>query len=95
MAARCKALIRVNIYKDRIKNAAHLPALPNAGQLAAALAPHYWALASIGAERARARPLYSITADQAHASAAFLQARAQVLCAPCCSSFQNGDEDTN
>lgn len=85
----------MNIYKDRIKNAAHLPALPNAGQLAAALAPHYWALASIGAERARARPLYSITADQAHASAAFLQARAQVLCAPCCSSFQNGDEDTN
>jgi hypothetical protein len=79
VAARCKGLIRVNLYKDRIKNATHLPALPNAPQLAAALAPSYWALANIGADRARGRPLYSITEEQGRAAAAFLQARACLL----------------
>ena len=75
VAARCKGLIRVNLYKDRIKNAAHLPGLPNAPQLAAALAPSYWALANIGADKSRSRPLYSVTEEQGRAAGAFLQAR--------------------
>jgi hypothetical protein len=73
VAARCKSLMRVNIYKNRIKNAAHLPALPNAAGLAAALSPSFWALSSIGREKARFRPLYSITDDQRHAADSFLQ----------------------
>ncbi len=73
VAARCKSLMRVNIYKDRIKNAAHLPALPNAGGLVGALSPAYWALHSIGRDAAKSRPLYSITDDQKHAAESFLQ----------------------
>ena len=73
VAARCKSLMRVNIYKDRLKNAMHLPALPNVASLASALSPPYWALHSIGREAAKTRPLYSITDDQKHAAESFLQ----------------------
>lgn len=73
VAARCKSLMRVNIYKDRLKNAVHLPALPNATSLASALSPPYWALHSIGREAVKSRPLYSITDDQRHAAESFLQ----------------------
>lgn len=72
--------MRVNIYKDRIKNAAHLPALPNVGSLMAQLSPSYWALHSIGREAAKSRPLYSITDDQKHAAHSFLQVTHAALC---------------
>ncbi|GLC38217.1 hypothetical protein PLESTB_001086800 [Pleodorina starrii] len=40
--ARCSHLIRVNVYKDQVKNAgAPLPQLPGLKRLAAALAPHH------------------------------------------------------
>lgn len=80
VAARCKSLMRVNIYKDRLKNAVHLPALPNAASLASALSPPYWALHSIGREAARSRPLYSITDDQKHAAESFLQVTLTSTC---------------
>jgi hypothetical protein len=73
VAARCKSLMRVNIYKDRVKNAVHVPPLPNAGSLVGALSPAYWALHSIGRDAAKSRPLYSITDDQKHAAESFLQ----------------------
>ncbi|CAL8461897.1 g1428 [Coccomyxa elongata] len=89
VAARCKSLMRVNIYKDRLKNAVHLPALPNAASLASALSPPYWALHSIGREAARSRPLYSITDDQKHAAESFLQIVQEHLSGLCANLYQH------
>eukprot|EP00887_Chlorella_sp_A99_P006145 scaffold22.g6145.t1 len=47
--ARCGGLIRVNVYKDRIKNAGGLPPLPQAAALAEALAGTYAELRRAGA----------------------------------------------
>jgi hypothetical protein len=46
--------------------------------LQVALMPSYYALGSIGGDKARSRPLYSITEDQKHAAEDFLR----VSCRP-------------
>lgn len=38
---RCGSLVRVNVYKDRVKNAGSLPALPSVGALHDALLGTY------------------------------------------------------
>lgn len=87
VASRCKSLMRVNIYKNRIKNAAHLPALPNAGSLLIALSPSYSFLSNTGenkdkgkekeksdkGEKEKSTPLYAISDEEKHAADAFLQ----------------------
>lgn len=44
---RCGGLVRVNVYKDRIKNAGALPQLPSQQALADALAGTYAELRSV------------------------------------------------
>ena len=73
VAARCKSLTRVNIYKNRVKLSAALPLLPNREALQVQLMPSYYSLGSIGRDKARSRPLYSITDDQRHAAEEFLR----------------------
>jgi len=73
VAARCKSLTRVNIYKNRVKLSAGLPILPNREALQVQLMPSYYTLGSIGRDKARSRPLYSITDDQKHAAEEFLK----------------------
>ena len=73
VAARCKCLMRVNIYKNRVKLSTALPILPNREALQVQLMPSYYTLGSIGRDKARSRPLYSITDDQRHAAEEFLR----------------------
>ena len=73
VAARCKSLMRVNIYKNRVKLSTALPVLPNREALQVQLMPSYYTLGSIGRDKARSRPLYSITDDQRHAAEEFLR----------------------
>jgi hypothetical protein len=73
VASRCSNLIRVNIYKDKIKNAGSLPTLPNAAALVAALAPSYWTLNCVGRDKACGRPVYAITDQQQQAAETFLK----------------------
>ncbi|KAG2488060.1 hypothetical protein HYH03_013364 [Edaphochlamys debaryana] len=55
--ARCSSLVRVNVYKDQVKNAgAALPSLPGLKRLAAALGPHHAALRRLLLERQGAGP---------------------------------------
>eukprot|EP00884_Botryococcus_braunii_P008865 jgi/Botrbrau1/17980/Bobra.50_1s0069.1 len=72
VASRSSNLIRVNIYKDKIKNAGNVPPLPNATALTAALAPSYWTLNCVGRDKACGRPTYSITEQQQQAAEQFL-----------------------
>ena len=72
VAARCKSLTRVNIYKNRVKLSTALPLLPNREALQVQLMPSYSTL-GIGRDKARSRPLYSITDDQRHAAEEFLR----------------------
>lgn len=62
--------MRVNVYKDAIKNAS-MPSLPNTRQLAAALAPHHAALCD-AAPLAVERPVHVITPDEEEAAHGFL-----------------------
>ena len=80
VAARCKGLVRVNIYKNQIKNATHLPALPHAQALSAALAPHYWTLNSIGRDKSRSRPVYVTNDAQRLAAGGFLKVGTGLTC---------------
>jgi hypothetical protein len=73
VSSRCGNLIRVNIYKDKIKNAGNLPPLPNATALTAALAPSYWTLNCVGRDKACGRPTSSITEQQQQAAEQFLK----------------------
>jgi hypothetical protein len=66
--SRCHGLIRVNVYKDAIKAQPSLPALPNARQLAAALAPAHAALRE-AAPLAVERPVHVLTPDEEAAGA--------------------------
>ena len=72
LASRCGDLIRVNVYKDKIKNAS-LPSLPNDRALVAALTKDYTMLATMGEEKARNRPIYSVTDSQRGAAERLLR----------------------
>ena len=72
MAARCAGLIRVNVYKDKIKNAASLPPLPNQPALVSMLAPSFLVLSSVARDKARSRPIYAISESQRAAAQDFL-----------------------
>ncbi len=64
--SRCGGLVRVNIYKDRVKNANSLPTLPNAAELTVALAGAHAKLQQLGRERANAaRPVHVVSEAQA------------------------------
>lgn len=67
---RCHGLVRVNVYKNAIKNAS-FPSLPNSRQLLHALAPHYTTL-SEAAPLAVERPVHVITPDEEAAASNFL-----------------------
>jgi DENN (AEX-3) domain len=70
--SRCGGLVRVNIYKDRVKNANSLPALPNAAELIAQLAGPHAELQRAGRERAAAaRPVHVVSEAQAAAAQSF------------------------
>lgn len=62
--------MRVNVYKDAIKNASFAP-MPNTRQLAAALAPFHAALRE-AAPLAVERPVHVITPDEEEAAQGFL-----------------------
>lgn len=71
--ARCGGLIRVNVYKDRIKNAGGLPPLPQAAALAEALAGTYAELRKISSGRAAAtRPVHMVSDAQQVLAECFL-----------------------
>ncbi|KAK9819430.1 hypothetical protein WJX74_002869 [Apatococcus lobatus] len=72
VASRCGDLIRVNVYKDKVKNAS-LPPLPNDRALVAALTKDYSMLATMGEEKARNRPIYSVTDSQRGAAERLLR----------------------
>ncbi len=72
VAGRCGDLIRVNVYKDKIKNAS-LPPLPNDRALVAALTKDYNMLAKMGEDKARNRPIYSVTDSQRMTAERFLR----------------------
>lgn len=70
--ARCGGLVRVNIYKDRVKNANSLPALPNAATLVEDLAGHHAKLQQLGRGRAAgARPVHIVSEAQAALAQSF------------------------
>ncbi|GBG85115.1 hypothetical protein CBR_g39681 [Chara braunii] len=75
-------LIRVNVYKDQVKNPHSLPQLPRYRSLAAALQPFHEILASD--KEASKRPVNKVTEQQISASEGFLQvlrAYLESLCA--------------
>lgn len=70
--SRCGGLVRVNIYKDRVKNANSLPALPNAATLVEDLAGHHAKLQQLGRGRAAAaRPVHIVSEAQAASAQGF------------------------
>eukprot|EP00882_Tetradesmus_deserticola_P024254 GHRQ01026498.1.p1 GENE.GHRQ01026498.1~~GHRQ01026498.1.p1 ORF type:complete len:229 (+),score=106.58 GHRQ01026498.1:463-1149(+) len=70
VVSRCHGLLRVNVYKNAIKNAS-FPSLPNSRQLMQALAPHHAALCE-AAPLAVERPVHVITPDEEEAAGRFL-----------------------
>jgi hypothetical protein len=62
--------MRVNVYKDAVKNAS-FPSMPNTRQLSAALAPFHASLRE-AAELAVERPVHVITPDEEEAARSFL-----------------------
>ena len=70
--SRCGGLVRVNIYKDRVRNAGSLPVLPHATSLAEALAGPHAELQRVGRERAAAaRPVHVVDETQSALAEAF------------------------
>lgn len=69
----CANITRVNVYKDKIKTAGHLPPLPNERALLAALQPSYSTLTAAGKQRLRGRPMYAVSEEQKQAADTFLQ----------------------
>ena len=71
--ARCGSLVRVNVYKDRVRNAGSLPPLPQATELADALAGPYAELARAGRSRAAAvRPVHTVSETQVKLAQTFM-----------------------
>jgi hypothetical protein len=71
--ARCSGVVRVNVYKDRVKNAGALPALPQRDALHDALQCTHKELQALGSERAgRARPVHSVSDKQQMLAEVFL-----------------------
>eukprot|EP00878_Enallax_costatus_P027730 GHUV01029878.1.p1 GENE.GHUV01029878.1~~GHUV01029878.1.p1 ORF type:complete len:311 (+),score=87.80 GHUV01029878.1:2096-3028(+) len=70
VVSRCHGLMRVNVYKNGIKNAS-FPSLPNTRQLMHALAPHHSTMCE-AAELAVERPVHVITPDEEAAASNFL-----------------------
>uniref|UniRef100_A0A1D2AA03 UDENN domain-containing protein n=2 Tax=Auxenochlorella protothecoides TaxID=3075 RepID=A0A1D2AA03_AUXPR len=71
--ARCGALVRVNVYKDRVSNAGRLAPLPSRATLAEALAGTYAELSALGrTPAARARPAHQVSDAQAALAGVFL-----------------------
>lgn len=63
--SRCGGLVRVNVYKDRIKNAGALPALPQQAALADALAGAHAEIRRMGQSRAaETRPVHVVSDAQ-------------------------------
>ena len=70
--ARCNGLVRVNAYKNKVRNVGNLPSLPQASALSDALAGPYTALRKAGRDvRADNRPVHEITEAQSAAATAF------------------------
>ena len=72
VASRCGSLIRVNVYKDSIRNAEKLPALPGSTALQSMLEPAYLALKGAGNHYAHGRPTYDVTDAEKQAAEDFL-----------------------
>ena len=71
--SRCGGLVRVNVYKDRVRNAGSVPLLPHAAALAEALTGPHAELQRAGRERgARTRPVHAVTETQAEMAQCFL-----------------------
>lgn len=71
--SKCGGLVRVNVYKDKVKNAGNLPALPQRDALADALAGSYAELRKIGLTRtATTRPVHMISDAQQVLAECFL-----------------------
>ena len=70
--ARCGALIRVNVYKDKIKNAMGMPLLPSFQALFDALSGTHAALRQFGREM-DSRPVYLISEAQQLLADCFLE----------------------
>lgn len=76
VASRCSGLIRVNVYKDSIKNVEKLPVLPGRPALYSMLEPAYNTLRGPGSHNAHTRPTCNVTANEKSAAEDFLQVRA-------------------
>lgn len=72
----CDDLVRVNVYKDQVKNVATLPSLPNDKTLMACLQPSYNVLNNTGRRQTTGQPLYAVGGIQRTAAEGFLQVRA-------------------
>lgn len=69
---KANSLIRVNAYKDNIKNAAHLPKLPDGTKLALSLYDIHDKIRRLGIEYGSdAHPLYEISSEEEKLAAAF------------------------
>lgn len=79
IASRCSNLVRVNIYKDSIKNADKLPPLPGLSALYAMLEPAYSSLHNVQKEAAHSRPTTMTTEPERHAADEFIKVKAFVL----------------
>ena len=71
----CDGLVRVNVYKDQVKNVANLPALPNDKTLMSCLQPSFNVLSNIGRRQTHGQPLYAVGGIQRTAAEGFLQVR--------------------
>ena len=73
VSSRCSGLVRVNVYKDRISNAAHLAPLPNRALLHEALAGAHAELRALGRRTGAAhRPAHEVSDAQAALAGVFL-----------------------
>jgi len=63
--SRCGGLVRVNIYKDRVRNSSQMPTLPQQGSLMEALGGLHAELRRLGQSRAAGtRPVYVVSDSQ-------------------------------
>ncbi|KAI8477258.1 MAG: AEX-3 domain-containing protein [Monoraphidium minutum] len=71
VSVRCASLVRVNVYKDKVKHRGAIPQMPSARRLATELAPHHAALRG-AAGLAADRPVHLVSAEEAAAARRFL-----------------------
>ena len=70
--SRCSSIVRVNAYKNKVRNAGNLPSLPQSAALSEALSGPYEVLRKAGeVPGADARPIHAVTESQAAAATAF------------------------